>query len=946
MSTATSSRTEAEASVVGESYQLPVEDVLSAHGTSASGLSSEVAGERLETVGRNELVDNGSTHPLRIVWDQISAVMVLILIGAAVLSLLLGKYLEAGAIGAIVVLFTMLGFFQEYRAEQAIAALRKMSVPVVKVRRDGRLVEVAAGELVPGDVVGLEAGTVVPADLRLIEVANLRIEEAALTGESEPVDKHTDAIDGANVALGDRRCMAFSGTQVAAGRGVGVVVATGMSTELGRIATLLQNVQVDDTPLQVRLDRVGKQLALVGVAVAALVVLMGAIGGESASDLVLTAISVAVAVIPEGLPAVVTFTLAIGSQRMLRRNALIRKLPAVETLGSVTVICSDKTGTLTENKMTVTAIHVAGERLDVVPHEAVDLSAWTTGQRLLAGAVVLCNDGVVQIGADGESSMIGDPTETALLQLVIDGGLDVDELRTAVPRLAENPFDSVRKRMSTIHGPITVSGPIGELFAAVEPDRRVAFAKGAIDGLIEVADSVHTGGGVVALDDEHRQMLLAANDEMAAGGLRVLGVGYRSFEPDRNDLAELAADAESSLTIIGLVGIIDPPRSEVRDAVSVCRAAGIRPVMITGDHPLTAKAIAHQLGIATDDRVLTGSDLDELSDSDFDTAAREVSVFARVSPEHKLRIVKSLQSQTQVVAMTGDGVNDAPALKQADIGVAMGITGTDVTKEASDMVLRDDNFATIVSAVEEGRVIYDNLRRFVSFAVAGQPRQDHRDARLADPLPARRRRPRRRRRPAPAAVAVAQPDDRRTARAVDGCRTRRTERDATRTAPTRCQPVGRRTRATDHRDRRIDRRRVARRRLRLPRDRPGRMADDDLHDPCVHAGLPSVRHPLTHRVDPHDRLEHQPADARNRRCRRGAATRCALHARSTDSSTSTRSARSTSPSASGSACSFSSSSKPPKHAHVAPHRRATATRHQNRPTELSGPTITVEHPQR
>jgi Ca2+-transporting ATPase len=592
-------------------------------------------------------------------------------------------------------------------------------VPVVKVRRDGRLVEVAAGELVPGDVVGLEAGTVVPADLRLIEVANLRIEEAALTGESEPVDKHTDAINGANVALGDRRCMAFSGTQVAAGRGLGVVVATGMNTELGHIATLLQNVQVDDTPLQVRLDRVGKQLALVGVAVAALVVLMGAIGGESASDLVLTAISVAVAVIPEGLPAVVTFTLAIGSQRMLRRNALIRKLPAVETLGSVTVICSDKTGTLTQNKMTVTVIHVADERLDIAPGESLDLSAWTNGQRLLAGAVVLCNDGVVQIGADGESSMLGDPTETALLQLVIDGGLGVDDVRNAVPRLAENPFDSVRKRMSTIHGPIAVGGPMGELFAGIQPDRHVAFAKGAIDGLIKIADSVYTDAGTVDLDEGHRRQLLAANDEMAGAGLRVLGVGYRTFEPDRTDLAGMAADAESSLTIIGLVGIIDPPRSEVRDAVSVCRAAGVRPVMITGDHPLTAKAIAEQLGIATDDRVLTGSDLDELSDHDFDTAARDVSVFARVSPEHKLRIVKSLQSQTQVVAMTGDGVNDAPALKQADIGVAMGITGTDVTKEASDMVLRDDNFATIVSAVEEGRVIYDNLRRFVSFAVAG-----------------------------------------------------------------------------------------------------------------------------------------------------------------------------------------------------------------------------------
>ncbi len=702
-----------------EWYRLSVADVLDGQDTSLDGLSDERASERLESTGRNELVDNGSTHPLRIVWDQISAVMVLILIGAALLSLLLGKYLEAGAIGAIVVLFTLLGFFQEYRAERAIAALRKMSVPVVKVRRDGRLVEIDAAELVPGDVVGLEAGTVVPADIRLTDVANLRIEEATLTGESEPVDKHTDPISGSNVALGDRRCLAFSGTQVAAGRGSGVVVSTGMDTELGRIATLLQSVQDDDTPLQVRLDRVGKQLALVGIAVAGLVVLMGAISGEPASDLVLTAISVAVAVIPEGLPAVVTFTLAIGAQRMLRRNALIRKLPAVETLGSVTVICSDKTGTLTQNKMTVTTVHVADTRRDIDPGAELDLSTWTSGQRLLVGAVVLCNDGEVQASDDGERAMIGDPTETALLQLVVDGGMDVGAVRAAVPRIGENPFDSVRKRMSTLHAPISADGAIGGLYAGVDAGCHVAFAKGAIDGLLGVAESIHTDEGVVDLDDERRRRLLAANDEMAAGGLRVLGVGYRSFDPTNGDVAEMVAAAESSLTIIGLVGIIDPPRSEVRDAVSVCRTAGIRPVMITGDHPLTARAIAQQLDIAADERVLSGADLDELSDTEFDSAAREVSVFARVSPEHKLRIVESLQSQTQVVAMTGDGVNDAPALKQADIGVAMGITGTDVTKEASDMVLRDDNFTTIVSAVEEGRVIYDNLRRFVSFAVAG-----------------------------------------------------------------------------------------------------------------------------------------------------------------------------------------------------------------------------------
>jgi Ca2+-transporting ATPase len=493
--------------------------------------------------------------------------------------------------------------------------------------------------------------------------------------------------------------------------------------ELGRIATLLQSVTVEATPLQVRLDRVGKQLALVGVAVAALVVAMGAFGGESASDLVLTAISVAVAVIPEGLPAVVTFTLAIGAQRMLRRNALIRKLPAVETLGSVTVICSDKTGTLTQNKMTVTQLHVADQQTTVEPGATIEIAAWSAAQRLLLAAVVLCNDGEAEHSSDGTLSMIGDPTETALLQLASNASIDVKQLRTAVPRIGENPFDSGRKRMSTIHGPIAESPATAALFEGIDGTCPVAFAKGAIDGLVAHADSIWATDGVVAFDDQHQANLLAANDKMAAAGLRVLGIAVRSFTNPAalvaERVAELVAGAESSLTIIGLVGIIDPPRSEVRDAVAVCRSAGIRPVMITGDHPLTAKAIAEQLGIATDDRVLTGVDLDQLSDAEFHAAAMEVSVFARVSPEHKLRIVGSLQHQHQVVAMTGDGVNDAPALKQADIGVAMGVTGTDVTKEASDMVLRDDNFATIVAAVEEGRVIYDNLRRFVSFAVAG-----------------------------------------------------------------------------------------------------------------------------------------------------------------------------------------------------------------------------------
>jgi Ca2+-transporting ATPase len=709
MTSATDIPTTPDLDAVEPWHRQSIDVVVAGLGSSLDGLDPAEVAARFAEYGPNELTESAGTSKLQLIWQQISSIMVLILIGAAILSLILGKYLEAGAIGAIVVLFAALGFIQEYRAEQAIAALKRMAVASARVTRNGLTTSVPVGELVPGDIVHLDAGTVVPADMRLIEVASLRIEEAALTGESEPVDKEEDAVDRDGLALGDRVCMAYSGTQVSAGRGKGIVVATGMRTELGHIASLLQNVPSEPTPLQRRLDSVGKQLALIGVIVALLVVIMGAIAGEPAAELVLTAISVAVAVIPEGLPAVVTFTLAIGAQRMLRRQALIRKLPAVETLGSVTVICSDKTGTLTENRMTVTVVDVAGQQLRFDSDAATGVEAGPPALRLALVAGLLCNDGDFQRGADGGVELIGDPTETALLQAAHVAGLDVEALRTSIPRIDERPFDSTRKRMSTMHA--AIGGRVPEL-AALPQDRTIAFVKGAPDGLIEHATSVYDGTGIVELDATWKQRALDANNALAAGGMRVLGVAFRTIDgPDD--------DPESSLTLLGLVGIIDPPRPEVRDAVAVCRSAGIRPVMITGDHPLTALAIGTDLGITDNDRVLIGSDLDAMSDEEFTAAVAEVSVFARVSPEHKLRIVGALQAQNQVVAMTGDGVNDAPALKRADIGVAMGITGTDVSKEAADMVLRDDNFATIVAAVEEGRVIYDNLRRFVSFAVAG-----------------------------------------------------------------------------------------------------------------------------------------------------------------------------------------------------------------------------------
>ena len=705
-------------------HRRSTDEVLEQLAAPPQGLTPTEATARLATYGPNELVEGARKGPLGLILDQLKAVMVLILIAAGVLSLLLGKVLEASAIGAIVALFTILGFLQEYRAEQAIAALRRLAVPVVRVRRGGEIVEVPAGALVPGDIVLLEAGNVVPADLRILESASLRAQEAALTGESEPIDKTTGAIDRDGLALGDRTNLAYSGTQITHGRGAGVVVATGMQTEIGRIASLLQSVEAEATPLQERLDRVGKQLALLGVAVAAIVVVMGAIAGEPLSDLVLTAISVTVAVVPEGLPAVVTFTLAIGAQRMLRRNALIRKLPAVETLGSVTVICTDKTGTLTQNRMTVTTFGLAGHTIAGTPAYASQPDAYALA--LVAG--LLCNDGQILPAAAGtdrstedtdEPPTLGDPTETALLVAAHRAGVDVIGLRETLARIGERPFDSERKRMSTVHGPLGPDAP--EPVACLPRDTALVFVKGALDGLLARASHVWHDGAAVVLDDEHRAELTAANDRLASDGMRVLGMAYRTLDAATAPAtaADDSIDIETDLTILGLVGIIDPPRPEVRDAVSTCATAGIRVVMITGDHPVTAGAIAADLGISTAGGVTTGAALDALDDAAFAARVHACSVFARVSPEHKLRIVQALRDAGDIVAMTGDGVNDAPALKQAHIGVAMGITGTDVSKEASEMVLRDDNFATIVGAVEEGRVIYDNLRRFVKFAVAG-----------------------------------------------------------------------------------------------------------------------------------------------------------------------------------------------------------------------------------
>jgi len=705
---------------------MPAADALSRIDSGPGGLSAAEVENRRQRFGPNELVESGGRTVWHILWEQLKSVMVIVLIIAGGISLALGEFIDAAAIIAIVVLNAILGVLQEYRAEKAMRALKSLAVPVVRVRRDGHILEVSARDLVPGDVIMLEAGSHVPADGRLLEAANLRVREATLTGESEPAEKHSEPVAGTDVALGDRRNMVYMGTAAVAGRGAAVITDTGMRTELGRIAAMLQSVQREPTPLQRRLEQLAKGLAVAALVVVAVVFGLGMFRGEPFRLMFMVAISMAVAAVPEGLPAVVTIALTLGARRMLARKALIRRLNAVETLGSVTVICSDKTGTLTENRMTVTELDVAGHRLDVTPDMDLGSPALGCGRApaltlLLAGGA-LCNDAVLERDDAGRMCVVGDPTEGALVAAADRFGLVKADLDAAMPRVAEVPFSSERKRMSTIHrrGEVaaTESGRcIGEAVASVAPAAsHVVFTKGAVDVMLGLARSVWAEGRSQPLDSAWRSRIAESNDRLAANGMRVLGLAFRPLAEPPASAEE--SDIEQGLVFIGLAAMIDPARPEVRDAVSECRTAGIRPVMITGDHPLTARYIATELGIGGAGPVVTGTELAQMDPAALAAVAKDASVYARVAPEHKLHIVEALQQQGNVVAMTGDGVNDAPALRKADIGVAMGITGTDVSKEAADIVLLDDNFATIVAAVREGRAIYDNIRKFIKYILS------------------------------------------------------------------------------------------------------------------------------------------------------------------------------------------------------------------------------------
>ncbi|KQY87565.1 ATPase [Paenibacillus sp. Root52] len=714
-------------------HQLSDEELRNTLGVSPQeGLTDEAVTEKRKVAGSNELSEGKRISPITLLLNQFKDFMVLVLMGATLVSGLLGEYLDAVTIVAIIVLNAILGFVQEFRAERSLRALKQLSAPAAKVLRSGQEIQVAAKLLVPGDIVLVESGDRIPADVRWLETNSLDVEESALTGESVPVSKHCMPIAADDVPLGDQKNIGFMGTMVTRGTARGVVIRTGMDTEMGKIADLIQNTDEQETPLQHRLEQLGKILIFVALGLTVMVVVAGILHGQPAVGMFLAGVSLAVAAIPEGLPAIVTIALALGVQRMIKRKAIVRKLPSVETLGCASVICSDKTGTLTQNKMTVTDVWLEGRGIKVtgdgyspegqmLEHgRPVDLKSDQTLRRLLQISALCNNASIVENrgeelrnkkkGKDSKKDsdqgvvweLKGDPTEGALVTLASKMGLTPNGLKELYARQQEFPFDSDRKRMSVL---------------VHHQGGRMIYTKGAPDVLIGQCNYILWEGKVVPFTGTLRQKVMAANENMAASALRVLGMAYRDVRPEER--VEDENTAESQLVFVGLAGMIDPPRREVRDAIATCRRAGIRTVMITGDHGTTAEAIAQQLGILPrGGKSLSGLQLAGMADEELDKHVEGIYVFSRVSPEHKLRIVKSLQRKGHVVAMTGDGVNDAPAIKAADIGIAMGITGTDVTKEASALILSDDNFSTIVAAIEEGRNIYENIRKFIRYLLA------------------------------------------------------------------------------------------------------------------------------------------------------------------------------------------------------------------------------------
>lgn len=710
-------------------HVLSVEEVLAKLITSKDvGLNTAEAKRRLDIVGPNKLSESKKLSPLKIFFSQFTDFMVLVLIGATLVSGLLGEYADAATILAIIIINAILGFVQEFRAEKSLEALKKIIAPEAKVKREGQITDIPSALLVPGDIVVLETGDIIPADLRLIETWQMEVNEAILTGESLPVKKiplNTYALDA---PLGDRKNLVYMGTVITRGNGLGAVVDTGMQTEMGQIAGYIQQVEDEETPLQKRLGQLGRWLVAFCFLIVGIVVVTGLLRGESIYNMILTGVSLAVAAIPEGLPAIVTVALAAGVQKMVKRQAIVRALPAVETLGCATVICSDKTGTLTQNEMTVRQaflsadyLFVSGEGYAPKGEYVFPQGTWLKENQLgfdLAMRVcALCNNaglkknntsirGLFRKTAEaGSWSITGDPTEGALLAAAAKAGVWREQIEKNEKRVYEIPFDSERKRMSVVYRE-ELSG------------NNLLYCKGAPDVVLNICDRVWWQGEVRTLTPKLKETILNSNDKMASEALRVLGLAYQSL--GRNPVLEDEVNLEKGLIFLGLAGMIDPPRVSAQKAIGVCRTAGIKTVMITGDHKNTAIAIAKEMRIISGDkqRTLSGVELDELSDNQLKNLVNDIAVYARVSPKHKIRIVRALKEAGHIVAMTGDGVNDAPAVKEADIGISMGIAGTDVTKEASSLILGNDDFATIVTAVEEGRIIYDNIRKFIRYLLS------------------------------------------------------------------------------------------------------------------------------------------------------------------------------------------------------------------------------------